>query len=67
VQRTIDGFAAREGSDAEEIRKASQRVRKAISELRRALYKAKMDNHVVIVRGGSQKWPEYSMIWRYPR
>jgi hypothetical protein len=67
VQRAINGFTALEGTDADEIRKANQRVRKAVSEVRRALRNARMNRHVTIVREGSQKSPTYSMIWRYPK
>jgi len=65
VQRAIDGMETTRDRPPDEVRKAGQRVRKAISKLRAALRDAGLDDHVVIVRGGSQAEPEYSMVSRF--
>jgi len=67
VQRAVDGMEtnAGTGSTPKEIEKARKRVRKAISKLRAALREAKLDDHYVIHRGGTQDEPEYSLIPRF--
>jgi hypothetical protein len=67
VRLIVDGFGPDRDNDPVEAKKASQRVRKAISKLRAALREAKLDDHVLISRGGPNSDPEYSMIWRFPR
>lgn len=52
-------------SSAEDIRKAQQRVRKAISILRRRLVESKLDQHVLITKGGTQIDPDYTMVSRF--
>ena len=66
VQRAVDCMETDRESDPEEVKKAGQRIRKAISELRAALHEAELDAHVVIVKGGSRAAPEYTMVWRFP-
>ena len=67
VQRAIDGFETERDEDASDagFKQAGQRVRKAFSRLRRALREAEVDDHVLIVRGGSAAWPEYTMVLRF--
>lgn len=65
VQRAIDGMETTRDMRPDDVRKAAQRLRKAISELRAALRDAGMDHHVCVVRGGTQAEPEYSMVWRF--
>jgi hypothetical protein len=67
VQRAVDlQESSREvGTEESEIRKSHQRVRKAISKLRAALMEAEVDHHLVIIRGGSQNAPEYTMLLRF--
>lgn len=69
VQRAIDGMEtdAQHVAMTDEVRKAGQRVRKAISKLRAAIREAELDDHVLIVRGGTHAEPEYSMVWRFAR
>jgi hypothetical protein len=67
VQRAVDGVEPDHHRSAHEEKKAEQRMRKAISKLREAMEEAKLDHHVVIVRGGPQTDREYSMVWRYSR
>lgn len=69
VQRAIDGMEtdAQHVAMNDEVRKAGQRVRKAISKLRAAVREAELDDHVLIVRGGTHAEPEYSMVWRFAR
>jgi hypothetical protein len=66
MQRAIDGMETDPDERPEdEVRKAAQRMRKVISKLRKELHKAGLDHHVVIVKGGSQESPEYSMVSRF--
>jgi major membrane immunogen (membrane-anchored lipoprotein) len=67
VQRAIDGIETSRDMDAtgEEYQKASQRVRKAISKLRAAIEEGGAADHVLIVRGGSQSDPEYTLVLRF--
>jgi hypothetical protein len=65
VQRAIDGMETPSDYRPDEVRKTRQRVRQVVSKLRAQLGEAKFDDHVVIVRGGNQAEPEYTMIWRY--
>jgi hypothetical protein len=67
VQRAIDGIETSRDMDAtgEEYQKASQRVRKAISKLRAAIEEGGAADHVLIVRGGSQIDPEYTLVLRF--
>ena len=67
VQRAIDGIETARDMDetGEEYQKASQRVRKAISKLRAAIEEGGAADHVLIVRGGSQSDPEYTMVLRF--
>ena len=67
VQRAVDlQESSREvGTEESEIRKSHQRVRKAISKLRATLVEAEADDHLVIIRGGSQNAPEYTMLLRF--
>ncbi len=67
VQRAVDGMETDRDCEADEVKRAGQRVRKAISKLRRTLRESGMDDHVLIVTGGTQAEPEYTMIWRYNR
>jgi hypothetical protein len=48
----------------DEVRKAGQSVRKAISKLRAALREAGLDQYVIIMSGGPKEMPEYRMIWK---
>jgi hypothetical protein len=69
VQRAVDGMETTPDlgvSDAE-LRKAGQRVRKVIAKLRQALREGEADAHLLIVRGGSAKDPEYTMVFRHAR
>ena len=67
VQRAIDGFeTARDlDLDGDGFKQASQRLRKAISKLRQALRAAKVDAHLLIIRGGDSANPEYTMVQRF--
>lgn len=67
VQRAVNHEeSSREMNISEEqIRKANQSVRKAISKLRARLIEADADDHLFINRGGSQKHPEYTMVLRF--
>ncbi len=67
VQRAVNHEeSSREMNISEEqIRKANQSVRKAISKLRARLIEACADDHLFINRGGSQKHPEYTMVLRF--
>jgi hypothetical protein len=67
VQRAIDGIETTRDMDAtgEEYQKASQRVRKTISKLRAAIEEGGAADHVLIVRGGSQSDPEYTLVLRF--
>lgn len=67
VQRAVDGMETDADRGPDEVRKAGQRLRKAFSRLREALREAELDHHVLITRGGSQEYPEYTMVWRFPR
>ena len=67
LQRAVDGMETDRDCDPDEVRKAGQRVRKVISKLRAALREAELDDHVLIVRGGAQAEPEYTMVWRFAR
>jgi hypothetical protein len=66
VQRAVDGMETPRQIDesGEEYKKAGQRVRKAISKLRSRLIEGGADNHLIINRGGNQKYPEYTMVLR---
>jgi hypothetical protein len=68
VQRAVDGFETGRDMDpaGEAYSKAGQRLRKAISKLRAAVLEGKVDDHLLIVRGGNAKFPEYSMVLRFP-
>ena len=67
IQRLLDGFETsdRIGSSEEEIKKAMQRVRKAVSTLRKRMREAKLDTHFMIVREGSDDYPNYTMVQRF--
>ena len=67
VQRAVDGFETERDLDSDDVgfKQASQRVRKDFSRLRRALREAEVDDHLLIVRGGSAAWPEYTMVLRF--
>lgn len=69
VQRAVDGMEtnADMGVSDAELRKAGQRVRKVIAKLRQALREGEADAHLLIVRGGSAKNPEYTMVFRHAR
>jgi hypothetical protein len=69
VQRAVDGMEtnADMGVSAAELRKAGQRVRKVISKLRQALREGEADAHLLIVRGGTARNPEYTMVFRHAR
>ncbi len=69
VQRAVDGMEtnADMGVTDAELRKAGQRVRKVIAKLRQALREGEADAHLLIVRGGSAKDPEYTMVFRHAR
>ncbi|MBD3291351.1 MAG: hypothetical protein GF393_00395 [Armatimonadia bacterium] len=67
VQRAVDGMETDRADDPEEAKRADQRVRKAVSKLRDRLREAQLDTHVLIVRGGPQDAPEYSMVLRFHR
>jgi hypothetical protein len=66
VQRAIDGMETPRDYRPDDVRKAAQRVRKVVSKLRAAIHEAELDAHVVIVKGGSQAEPDYTMLWRFP-
>jgi len=65
VQRAIDDLETAPDMRPDDVRKAAQRLRMVISKLRAALREAGLDDHVLIVKGGSQAEPEYSMVWRF--
>ncbi len=67
VQRAVDGLETTRDTDptGEEYSKAGQRLRKAISKLRAAFLEAAVDDHLLIVRGGNAKYPEYTMVMRF--
>ncbi|MEI8195736.1 MAG: hypothetical protein WCI73_07495 [Phycisphaerae bacterium] len=65
VLNAIDGEDRAKRPAGHDERKARQRIRKAVSELRAALREAKLDEHVTIVREGSQSAPEYAMVSRF--
>jgi hypothetical protein len=67
VQRAVDGLETERDRDpsGEEYKKASQRVRKAISKLRAAIDEGGAADHLLIVRGGNTNYPEYSMLLRF--
>lgn len=69
VQRAVDGFETDREMDSDDngFKQASQRVRKAFSKLRQAFREAKVDAHLLIVRGGSAACPEYTMVLRWPK
>jgi len=67
VQRAVDGMETDRDSRPDEVKKAAQRVRKAMSRLRAALREAELDRHVIIVPGGPREVPEYTMVWRFTR
>lgn len=66
IEKVLDGSLTTDYGTAEESRKAWQRIRKAISKLKERLRDAEMDVHILVVRGGSNADPEYSMIRRFP-
>lgn len=65
VQRSVDGVETPPDMDHDEFRKASQRVRKAISKLRKRLMESGADQHLIINRGGTQQEPEWTMLPRF--
>jgi hypothetical protein len=67
VQRAVDGMETTRDMDAtgDEFQRASQRVRKAIAKLRQALRENRADTHLLIVRGGDARTPEYTMVLRF--
>jgi len=67
VQRAVDGLETDRAPDPkrQEYKLASQRVRKAISKLRAAIDEGGAADHLLIVRGGNTKYPEYSMVLRF--
>jgi len=67
VQRAVDSFETDHNSDAtgDEFKRASQRVRKAMTKLRAALRENKADDHLLIVRGGDNDNREYTMVLRF--
>ncbi len=67
VQRAVDPHESSPeiGTEDAGIRKSHQRVRKAISKLRATLVEAEADDHLVIIRGGSQNALEYTMLLRF--
>lgn len=67
VQRAVDGMETTRGMDesGDEYKQASQRVRKAISKLRAAIEEGGAADHLLIVRGGNQKDPEYTLVQRF--
>lgn len=65
VQRAVDGVETPRDMDHDEFRKASQRVRKAISKLRKRLIESGADQHLIINRGGTQKEPEWTLLPRF--
>jgi hypothetical protein len=67
VQRAVDGMETSRDLDAtgEEFQHASQRVRKALAKLRQALRENGADTHLLIVRGGDARTPEYTMVLRF--
>jgi len=60
----VDGMETDRHCRPDEVKKAGQRVRKAISKLRAALREAELDRHVIIVPGGPREVSEYTMVWR---
>jgi hypothetical protein len=63
IELVIDGFS----SDPDyvppvDVKKANQRRRKAFSNLRARLVESGLDDHVLIVKGGTQDYPEYTMV-----
>ena len=66
VQRAVDDMETPRDMDESgaEYKKAGQRVRKAISKLRSRLIEGGAENHLFINRGGSQKYPEHTMVLR---
>jgi hypothetical protein len=69
VQRAVDGLETTRDMDptGEEYKKASQRVRKAISRLRATIEEGGAADHLLIVRGGNAKYPEYTLVLRFGR
>ena len=65
VQRAVDRMETDRDCRPDEVKKAGQRIRKAMSRLRAALREAKLDQHVIIVAGGPREVPEYTMVWRF--
>jgi hypothetical protein len=67
VQRAVDGMETTRDMDAtgDEFQRASQRVRKALTKLRQALRENGADTHLLIVRGGDARTPEYTMVLRF--
>ena len=67
VQCAVDGFETNSDyvNDPKEIARASARVRKTISRLRKQLREAELDEHLVIVRDGPNEAPTYSMVMRH--
>jgi hypothetical protein len=67
VQRAVDGLETARDRDpnGEEYKKASQRIRKAISKLRAVTEEGGAADHLLIVRGGNTKFPEYTMVLRF--
>lgn len=67
VQRAMDGFETERDEELSDngFKQAGQRVRKALSRLRQALREAEVDDHLLIVRGGSSAFPEYTMVLRF--
>jgi hypothetical protein len=67
VQRVVDGVETHRDHDAtgEEFRKASQRVHKAVANVRKAIRDAEADTHLLIVAGGDRANPEYTTVLRY--
>lgn len=67
VQRAVDGLETARDMDltGEEYKKASQRVRKAISKLRAAIEEGDATDHLLIVRGGTISSTEYTMLLRF--
>lgn len=69
VQRAVDRMETSEylGHSDEQIRLARNRVRKAVSKLRKHLSEHGLDRHVVITREGGQRYPSYTMSYRPTR
>jgi hypothetical protein len=67
VQRAVDKLETTRamGPTGEEYKKASQRVHKAISKLRAAIDEGGAVDHLLIVRGGNNKYPEYTFVLRF--